>query len=383
MKIVAVACARDEIDIIEPFVRHTLAFVSRLVVLDNGSTDGTLAVLEALRGEGLPLDVLEDRSLGKYLSKRVTRMMREDAIGRHRADWVLPLDVDEFIVVPGGGPLIPEGTAADAPLHWRWRTYVPDDGDDAGEINPVVRLWHRLAEEAWKIDKVLVPAALGSRPGAVVTQGNHALSIEGHACPGPDVTHAYLAHFPVRSLAQFISRTFIGYLQNEAMALRNPSAAAHYRLNYELLDSDPDAFRNRFTDHARLYAVPPSLAAGFVPRTVVDPLDYRSGPLRYTPVQREGPRTWQPILRYARGLAREYGLLKASLDADGGVSQAQQAEVFSRMLDHIADRDRTIEAQQRQLRFYEQSWAWRLGRLALKPLAWMARPLRRCLRTSA
>src|ERR1700758_3250557 len=112
MRIVAVACARDEIDIIEAFVRHTLAFASQLVVLDNGSTDGTLAVLHALRNEGLPLEVVEDATPGKYLSERATRLMREFAIARHQADWIVPLDVDEFVVTVGGS-LIPEGTRVD------------------------------------------------------------------------------------------------------------------------------------------------------------------------------------------------------------------------------------------------------------------------------
>lgn len=50
MNVVAVTCDRDEIDTtMEAFVRHNLAFVSRLIVLDNGSTDGTRDVLHALQ----------------------------------------------------------------------------------------------------------------------------------------------------------------------------------------------------------------------------------------------------------------------------------------------------------------------------------------------
>src|SRR5262249_40485645 len=125
MKIVAVACVRDEIDIIEAFVRHTLGWVDHLAVLDNGSTDGTSAGLEALRAEGLPLDVVSDPTPGKYQSRRITRLMREVALGRYGADWVLPLDADEFVCVPGGGLLIPPETPLDRPLQLAWRTYVP------------------------------------------------------------------------------------------------------------------------------------------------------------------------------------------------------------------------------------------------------------------
>ncbi len=36
MEIVGIATAKNEIDIIEAFVRHTLSMISRLVVLDKG-----------------------------------------------------------------------------------------------------------------------------------------------------------------------------------------------------------------------------------------------------------------------------------------------------------------------------------------------------------
>ena len=77
MQIVGITTAKNEIDVIEAFVRHTLSMIPRLVVLDNGSTDGTLEVLRAIQAEGLPLDVVEDPGLGHYQSRRMTRLMRE------------------------------------------------------------------------------------------------------------------------------------------------------------------------------------------------------------------------------------------------------------------------------------------------------------------
>ena len=131
-KVVAITTVKNEIDIVEAFVRHTLAVVNHLVILDNGSTDGTLVVLRALEREGLPLTIIEDASTGKYLSQRMTHLMRDHAVARHAADWVVPIDADEFLVVPHGEPLIPRSASSDAVLSLPWRTYVPDERDDPG-----------------------------------------------------------------------------------------------------------------------------------------------------------------------------------------------------------------------------------------------------------
>ena len=116
MRSVAITCVKNEIDIVEAFVRHTLALVDHLVVLDNGSHDGTLDVLQALAKEGLPLEIVEDDSPGQYQPQRMTRLMHEYAVARHAADWVFPLDGDEFLAVGDRSALIPEGAGTDRPL---------------------------------------------------------------------------------------------------------------------------------------------------------------------------------------------------------------------------------------------------------------------------
>ena len=52
MRLTAVSKVLDETDIIEAFVRHTAAFVSHQIILDNGSCDGTVEILKHLRTKG-------------------------------------------------------------------------------------------------------------------------------------------------------------------------------------------------------------------------------------------------------------------------------------------------------------------------------------------
>ncbi len=52
MRVVSVSCVKNEIDVIEASVRHTAAVADHVIVLDNGSNDGTRDVLAALQPDG-------------------------------------------------------------------------------------------------------------------------------------------------------------------------------------------------------------------------------------------------------------------------------------------------------------------------------------------
>src|SRR5258705_7042310 len=101
MKLVAVCRVRNEVDIIEAFVRHHCAHFHKLIILDDGSTDQTQQVLRALQSEGLPLVVLSERAIAYEQSRYMTQLMRL-AVDQFGADLVAPLDADEFIEPPEG-----------------------------------------------------------------------------------------------------------------------------------------------------------------------------------------------------------------------------------------------------------------------------------------
>lgn len=299
MKLVAVSVVRDELDIVEPFVRHAAALVDEVIVTDHGSTDGTREVLAELARE-LPLTVRDDDAPGLRQAQRMTRMMRE-AVENRGADWVIPLDADEFPIGLWRETLAQSD--ASAPLEARWRTYVPDPADDPEELNPALRLRHRLAAEANPWAKVAVPAAL-VRAGSSLAQGSHELLAQGRKVEARLAPELRLAHLPVRSVGQYAAKVALAQLATLVTPGRAPSWNLHLRAAYELLKSEPAAFPAALRAAALGYALSPGQQ--FEPRLELDPLAYQGGPIKHGGSPDDLGRALRVVLGWAEQLARKY-----------------------------------------------------------------------------
>ena len=98
VNVVGLYLLRNEADIIETNLRHHFASViDEAIVIDNGSTDGTIELVSEL-AEDLPIRLASEVG-PMYQSDRVTRMARLAVM--QGADWVLPIDADEFWVGAG------------------------------------------------------------------------------------------------------------------------------------------------------------------------------------------------------------------------------------------------------------------------------------------
>ena len=100
MLVYGISMVRNEADIIRLNVLYHLASgIDRMLVVDNGSTDGTDRVLQQLSLQDAR--VRWSRDDGPFLPSRVMTKLAREAF-EEGADWVVPVDADEFWHAPGG-----------------------------------------------------------------------------------------------------------------------------------------------------------------------------------------------------------------------------------------------------------------------------------------
>jgi Glycosyl transferase family 2 len=98
--IAGICMVRDEADIIETTVRYHLdQGLGIIYIVDNGSTDGTLEIVERLSRYDPRMYWTEDR--GKFHQSEALTSMARDA-SRDGAEWIVPFDADEFWFAPSG-----------------------------------------------------------------------------------------------------------------------------------------------------------------------------------------------------------------------------------------------------------------------------------------
>lgn len=242
MKLVGVSMVRNESDIVETFVRHNLTVLDGLVVVDHGSADATPDILNALCRERLPLVVLRNEAVG-YLQPAIMTQVVRHALATTGADFVFPLDADEFLRVSSRAALeralaaLPPGTHG-----WlRWPTYVPDLRTRGQDILAVLRGARRVSADANTLTKVVVARSFLQATDDVLSGGNHWVTAHPDARVRGMRSHervpeevATVAHVPIRGAEQFVAKVAIKKLGRVAARIDwKPDAAS--QASYERL----------------------------------------------------------------------------------------------------------------------------------------------------
>lgn len=301
---IGIARVKNEGDIIEAFIRHSICHLDKLIVIDHASNDRTSTILDCLITEGMPLEVHRSDAF-ETQGDALTRLMRQ-AFSRDGADWVIPLDADEFLETEDGS-LVRDGRppAADESLELFWSNFMyVADGSSDEDVFSRMRWRSNVPSE---LPKVAIPRAIGENPRFVIYEGSHFVARRGIIFRGRPALDLTLCHFPIRTLDQYRQKVIIGTLRY----LVNPSLDGqtwgwHYRSAFDLIVTDQiDRLETMMREESLRYSAkhPPG-------DPILKPFERLGGELRYTTAS-DTLSTTANLARFAEQMAHELQRLKA------------------------------------------------------------------------
>ncbi len=217
----AVGVVKNEADFLETSLRHMVGQgVDVILVADNGSDDGSVDIVRALRREGLPIVAATDREPEHQQGHKVTLLSH--FARTHGAGWIIPFDADELWFARG--LLVAEHLRASGADVVR---------ADIHNVAPA-RLHARVgAAEGWVIGDhpaVLHKVAFRPHPFHRVFDGNHGVDRPGRTEPG-----LHIAHFPYRSRDQLLRKVRLGAAAVDGLPAH---IAIHWRTLAALTDHE-------------------------------------------------------------------------------------------------------------------------------------------------
>ena len=211
-KIAVVSMVKNEEDIIESFVRHALQFADKLFICDHKSSDRTRDILDALKSEGLSIEISSfDRD--EKAQSEITNKLLNHAFSEG-FDLVIPLDADEFPIYIGGNSkdLRKCFQALNTSQYYRIPLYECRFADSDESQFAFSRSIVREKTISKVPPKVIIGRIFAKLNLFRVAQGNHSLEFASTPKMFLNVEKVCYAHFALRSSSQMIQKHAINWL---------------------------------------------------------------------------------------------------------------------------------------------------------------------------
>lgn len=226
---------RDEADIVELTMRHNLALLDGIAVVDHGSTDGTSEILAALAAERLPIFVTPDAN-PRFRQKAMINPLVRHAVMTTDVDWIFVIDADEFIAARSLVDLEStlRGLPTDRHAILAWPTRVPVSFDASVSLAERLDRTRRVVNPGQRHAKMALPRQVLLRSGIEIGAGQHELEAmrpdlavaPGHPLPESELS---IAHVPIRTSDQYIRKCAAGWLSVVAQERRRVYHTVQWR----------------------------------------------------------------------------------------------------------------------------------------------------------
>ena len=314
---IGITCVKNEADVIEAFVRHNLAYLDALFVIENDSVDRTREILVELRKEGLPIVLFDDPIVGHFQKEKMTAIYRR-LVPKFKPRFVFLLDADEFIVAQSREALYSQlrTMRPGSQAKYYWRTYVPAPTHaDCDGSDPLRSITHRRASEE-RSPKSIIVASPKIDLKLKIEQGNHNVKLMGRSLPAVDLQDVVLAHFPVRSVDQLTGKALVGWITNmeRYRHRRRSTFGFQKKLLYQRILREGGLTAKDLTEEALKYAQFSPHGSEWPDDVVYDPVSPN-----YAPLTAQSGEVCTPLLKVVRCVDK-------ILNPDADLSDIEKAE---------------------------------------------------------
>ena len=234
MKIYSISRIKNEMDIIETFVRYHMNILDGMIILDNNSSDDTTEILNLLSKEYDNLHVYNNTFNNHHDISLEINYLLDLAVKEYDADLVVALDGDEFVTSDDSSvreKLENLKNLDDKYYSYYWKTYLPIY--DKFKLENLRYIRDPSLEDH---EKVIIPSNLYKNNDIHINPGSHSVSYKiDENIEKVELTKLSLAHVPIRSKSQCISKICNGWLNNRSRNLYNTKNSWHQKMIFDKL----------------------------------------------------------------------------------------------------------------------------------------------------
>ncbi len=254
--ITGISIVKNEEDVIESFLRYNLKIMDHIYIIDNGSADGTVDIINALINEGFPVSLIINP--GEFNQIKMTNDLLLRVVSGEFGiipSIIIPIDADEFLISsnPDVNPRdIIEDLSRDGIHMIRWMNFIPQTIECSDIFVPYTMSSSR-ADQYEEVEKLIIPRDVIGE-GFVLNNGNHDVfapyELNKYKC-----VDLRMAHYPIRNKEQFLLKNILGYYNRLATKNYVKGRSRHIEnVYYSLKNGDNDVF-DLMVDFARNYCM--------------------------------------------------------------------------------------------------------------------------------
>jgi|GEM_PF-1200312 len=233
MKIFSISRIKNEMDIIESFIRYNMNITDGMIILDNNSNDKTTQILSSLMDEYENLYVYNNTFNEHHNIELEINYLLDLAVKEYDADMIIPLDADEFIVSSDGNPrkIIEKlSNNENSYYSYYWKTYLPIYDDF--KLSNLKYIRSNSLEDH---QKIILPSKLVKNNNIRISPGSHTINHNNPNIKNETIPSLRLAHIPIRSKQQCISKICNGWLNNRTKLTYDSRNSWHQKKIFDML----------------------------------------------------------------------------------------------------------------------------------------------------